>query len=276
MQKSVVFSVFILITFGSKMHSQVTMLSSNPMKKKQFIAYTSFKYYKTQNKYNWTDNKYYQIPDVDKVGNASMLAMMGYGVTNKLAMYIQYPIFGQLNNNEHSFYDGEILLMSRYAIIPSSSEKTGLTLIGALRFPTTTDDNHPFADNTVDFIFGEIFSTAWYHNWRTHIKSEFYINTKNSKNENPGEEFRVCLKQDLKLGKIKFYLANMYSYKFNNRNEKNEIIVNTQKQRLLHLLGAEYVIKNSFRIKPKFQIFSIGKGGTIFRKKLILELFYYF
>ena len=257
MKKRVVFFVFILIIIGNKTQSQVTILSSNPMKQKQFLAYTNFQYYKTQNKYNWTDHKYYPIPDADRVGKAGMLAMMGYGVTNKLAIYIQYPIYDQVKNNEHAFYDGEAVLMSRYAIIPSSAEKTGLTLIGALRFPTTTVDNNPFGDNTVDFIFGKILSTAWYHNWRTHIKSEFLINTKNSKNENPGEEFRIVIKQDLKLGKIKFYLTNRYSYQLNNRDEDNEIIENTQKQKLLHLLGADYTIKKCFHIKPKFQIFSM-------------------
>ena len=232
MKKRDVLLVCILIMLGNKTHSQVTMLSSNPMQKNQFIAYISCQYCKTHDTYNWTYNTYEQIPIDDRVGIFSMLTMMGYGVTDKLSMYVQYPIYDQGINSEHSFYGGEFVLMSRYAIIPSSSEKTGLTLIGALRFPTTAADYHPFADNTIDLIFGEIFSTAWYGNWRTHIKSELYINTRSSLNENPGEIFRVLLKQDLKLGKIKFYLNNIYSYKCNNRDENNEIIVNTQKQSL--------------------------------------------
>jgi len=252
------------------------MLSSNPMIKNQFIVYTSIQYYKIHDKYNWNDHKYYPIPDAERVGNTSAIAMMGYGLTNKLAMYIQYPIYNQVKNNEHTFYDGEAVLMSRYAIIPSSPEKTGLTLIGALKFPTAFVDNNPFADNTVDLIFGEIFSTAWYKNWRTHIKSEFYINTKKSNNYNPGEEFRIILKQEYKLGKFKFYLTNRYSYQFNSRDKENVIVENTQKQKLLHLLGVKYSIKKRFHIKPKVQVFSIGKGGTIFRDKFILELFYYF
>ncbi len=275
MKRIIAFFVLLFIITGNRVVSQVTVLSSNPMKKNQVLTYAAFQYFKTHDKYDWTDNKFHPIPDANRVGNLSLLAMVGYGLTNNFALYLQYPVYDQVKNSEHNFYDGEAVLMGRYAIIPSSSDKTGLTLIGAVEFPTTFVEDNPYASSSVDFIFGEIMSTAWYHNCRTHVKSEYSVNRKGSGDENPGDEFRIIIKQDFKLWKIKIFLINQYQYQFVDRNEENQVIENTQKQRLLHLLGAEYVLKD-IHLRPKFQMFSVGQGGSVFRGKFIFDLYYYF
>jgi len=270
------FIVFALILFGGELRAQVTMLSSNPLKKGQVMAFTSFQFFEGHNKYDWNSRSWNVIPKADRTSTASLLTMVGYGVTSKLSMYLQYPVYEQIKNNNFTFNQGEITVMARYAIIPSSAQKSGLTLIGAVRLPTAPTADNPFADGGVDFIVGEIFSTKWYGNWRTHIKSAYYMNTKNTTDENPGDELQVFLKQDYKLGRVKLYLNNIFNYQSKKRSAANEIVDNTQTYRIFHLLGAEFNVKNKFFIKPKIQIPSYAQGGTKFQEKFILDLIYYF
>jgi hypothetical protein len=262
--------------FRIELRAQVTMLSSNPLKKKQVMAFTSFQFFEGHDKYDWNSHSWNVIPETDRTSTASLLTMVGYGVTSKLSMYLQYPVYEQIKNNNFTFNQGEITLMSRYAIIPSSAQTSGLTLIGAVRLPTAPTTNNPYADGSVDFVVGEILSTKWFGNWRTHIKSAWYLNTKNAIGENPGDELQVFLKQDYKLGRVKLYLNNIVNYQSKKRNALSETVPNTQNYRVFHLLGAEYIVKNKFFIKPKIQIPSYAKGGTKFQEKFILDLIYYF
>jgi hypothetical protein len=273
--KRILFILFALILLGGELHSQVTMLSSNPIKKSQIMAFTSFQFFEGYDKYDWNSNSWIVIPEADRTSTASLLTMVGYGVTSKLSIYLQYPVYEQIKNNNCTFNQGEITVMSRYAIIPSSAQKSGLTLIGAVRLPSAPTTNNPFADGSVDFTVGEIFSTKWYGNWRTHIKSAFYMNTKNEIEENPGDELQIFLKQDYKLGRVKLYLNNIFNYQSKKRNRANEIVENTQTHRIFHLLGAEFSVQNKFLIKPKIQIPSYAKGGSKFKEKFILDLIYY-
>lgn len=270
------FILLALTLLGGELQSQVTMLSSNPLKKNQVMAFTSFQFFEGHDKYDWNSNSWNVIPEADRTSTASLLTMVGYGVTSKLAMYLQYPVYEQIKNNNFPFNQGEITVMSRYAIIPSSAQKSGLTLIGAVRLPTATTKNNSFADGSVDFIVGEIFSTKWYGNWRTHIKSAYYINTKNAIDENPGDEFQFYWKLDYKWGKVKFYTNNSLALLTKKTNAASEEVDNSHSLRLLHQLGMEYVVKNSFYIKPKIQIPSYAQGGTKFQEKFILDLIYYF
>jgi len=240
------------------------------------MAFASLQFFEGHDKYDWNNNSWNVIPEADRTSTASLLTMIGYGVTNKLSMYLQYPIYDQIKNNNYTFYQGEITVMSRYAIIPSSAQKSGLTLIGAVRLPTAPTKNNSFADGSVDFIVGQIFSTKWYGNWRTHLKSSYFMNTKNTVDENPGDELQVFLKQDYKWGRVKLYLNNILNYQSKKRNAASEIAPNTQNYRVFHLLGAEYIVKNKFFIKPKIQLPSFAQGGTKFREKFILDLIYYF
>lgn len=274
--KKIFFILFTLFLFGGELRSQVTMLSSNPLKKNQVIAFTSFQFFEGHDKYDWNSHSWNVIAETDRTSTASLLTMVGYGVTSKLSMYLQYPIYEQIKNNNFTFNHGEITAMTRYAIISSSGKKSGLTLIGAVRLPTAPTKNNSFADGSVDFIVGEIFSTKWYGNWRTHIKSAYYINTKNVIDENPGDEFQFYWKLDYKWGKVKFYTNNSIAYLTKKTNSTNEKVDNSQSFRLLHQLGMEYVVKNSFYIKPKIQMPSYAKGGTRFQEKFILDLIYYF
>lgn len=273
--KRLFFILFAIILLGGELQSQVTMLSSNPLKENQVMAFTSFQFFEEHDKYDWNSTSWNMIPEADRTSTTSLLTMVGYGVTSKLSMYLQYPVYEQIKNNNFTFNQGEITVMSRYAIIPSSAQKTGMTLIGAIRLPTAPTTNNPFADGSVDFFVGEIFSTKWYSNWRTHIKSAYYINKKNAIDENPGNELQIFIKQDYKLGKVKLYLNNILNYQSKKRNAVDKIVENTQTYRIFHLLGAEFNIKNKFYIKPKIQIPSYAQGGTKFQKKFIIDLIYY-
>jgi hypothetical protein len=82
----------------------------------------------------------------------------------------------------------------------------------------------------MEIIVGEIFSTKWYNNWRTHIKSDFTFNIKHVDEAKSGNDLNIFLKQNYKLGKIKFALVNQYYYHFKNENNKSEILDNTQKK----------------------------------------------
>jgi hypothetical protein len=268
------FVTFALLPFST--FAQVSMFSSNPLKKKQFVFFNQTQYFEKTSKYDWSAKDFNKLSDALKVNSTSLLPMIGYGINDKLSAFMQYPLYWDTQNGSTNFYQGDMVLMSRYAIIPSSSSKTGLTLIGALRIPTADYQNNPYADGSLDFIVGEIFSTKWIGNFRTHLKSEFYINTKNKLGENPGEELRVFLKQDYRINKeLKFYINNIYTYQAKKKNEYDILVDNSQTHRILHIFGAEYSINNTFVIKPKVQIPSYGMGGSLFNSKLILDFVYY-
>lgn len=202
--------------------------------------------------------------------------MVGYGFNNKLSAYIQYPLYFDVQNGQTKFFQGDMVLMTRYALLPANANKTGLTLIGALRLPTADYINNPYADGSVDIILGEIFSTKWSGNFKTHLKSEYYINTKNRLNVNPGDEFRFFYKQDYRINKnLKFYVNNIYTYQGKNQDSSGKLVDKTQTHRVLHIFGSEYSFNNAFVIKPKIQIPSYGVGGSLFNTKLILDLVYY-
>ena len=113
-------------------------------------------------------------------------------------------------------------------------------------------------------------------NWRTHIKSEFFINNKNAENENPGESIKVVLKQDYKWNKFKFYIANKFTYTSEKKDSDNSIINNSYKYSLLHLFGVNYSITKQFKIQSKYQFPSMVKGGSKYNQKLLLSFVYYF
>jgi len=267
----------LFITIQFRAFTQVTMFSSNPLKKNQFVFFNQTQYLEKNSKYDWNSNKYYMLSDAQKVKSTSLLPMIGYGINNRLSAFVQLPLYWDTQNRSTNFYQGDMVFMSRYAIIPSSSSKTGLTLIGALRIPTANYQNNPYSDGGLDFIVGEIFSTKWMGNFRTHLKSEFYINTPNKLNENQGEELRVFLKQDYRLNKnLKFYINNIYTYQSKKLDSQNILVENSQTHRILHIFGAEYSFNNTFVLKPKIQIPSYGVGGSLFDYKLILDLVYYY
>ncbi len=277
MTKRLLIVTFILTELIFNVNAQTTMLSSNPLKKHEVLLFNMYQFYETTTKYNWKTEQWDKLNDTLQQSFHKTLPMVGYGITDKLSMFVQFPMSNFIQNEGNTFYFDDILLMTRYAVIPSSSSKTGLTLIGAVRLPTgKTGTNKNFSDGSTDIIIGEIFSTKWYGNWRTHIKSDFTLNTKNVNDETLGNEMNLIWKQDYKWKNLKFSLTNQYYYQAK-KLDKNDVRVDqTQKERLTHLIQAEYQCSNGFIIKPKFQIPSYSVGGSNYSYKLILELVYKF
>jgi hypothetical protein len=265
-----------LIFFSVQSFGQTTMMSSNPLKKNEVLLYNTYQFYENTSKYNWNIEQWDDLNDSLGQSFHKDLPMVGYGITNKLAFYAQFPMQYFEQDQEYQLYFNDILLMSRYAIIPSSGSKSGLTLIGALRLPTAKTGEKNYSDGSWDFIVGEIYSTKWYNNWRTHIKSDFTFNTKNIDDAKSGNDLNIFLKQDYKLGKIKFALVNQYYHHFKNENNKGEIVDNTQKNRLTHLMLVKYRMANGLILKPKFQIPSYVIGGSKYDYKFVFEVYYRF
>lgn len=251
------------------------MMSSNPLKKKEVLFWGTYQFYTNSEKYDWTSGEWEDIDNSLQHSYHKALPMVGYGLTEKLAMYAQFPMSYFIQPEENTFYFDDIVLMSRYAIIPSSGTKSGLTLLGAVRLPTgKTGDNKNFSDGSIDFAIGEIYSTKWYSNWRTHIKSNYIFNTKNATDERMGNEVAIFLKQDYKLGDVKICLVNQYSHQFNKRNAEGEMVENSYKTRISHTFLVEYKLKNGLTLKPKFQIPGYAKGGSNSDFKFIFEVYY--
>jgi len=275
--KKQLFSLLILlIVITNNSNAQVTMFSANPLKKGQFVFFNQTQYFEKSSKYNWNTKEFTDLADTLKTDSYSLLPMVGYGLNERLSFFVQYPLYFDRQNDVTKFYQGDVMLMARYAIFSATSNKSGILLIGGLRLPTADYHNNPYADGSVDVFLGEIFSTKWYGDFKTHLKSEYYFNTKNKLNENPGDEFRFFFKQDYRFTKkFKVYMNNIYTYQSKKRNSLNELVDNTQQHRILHIIGGEYIFNDVFVVKPKVQAPSYGVGGSLFNTKFILDFVYY-
>ena len=261
---------------SSPVHGQTTMFSARPLAKGEACLFTMVNYNKTVKRYDWTSRSWAMLSENEISLNLRVLPMAGYGITGRLSLFIQYPVYDQVRDNIHTVKQGDLLLMSRYALIPASSRNTGLTLIGALNLPTAPAADNPYADGSTGIILGEIFSTRWYGRWRTHIKSEFCFYTRDSGGIYPGREIKLLWKQDLSLGKIKLFTVNQYAARGKRRDENREVMLNTQNYRLLHLIGVDKEIAEGLNLKLKAQVPSKAAGGSMYKQRYILDLAYYF
>ncbi|WP_421919455.1 hypothetical protein [Marinifilum sp.] len=269
--------LLLVSTFLLPIHlpAQTMMFSANPLKKNELCAFVRFQHFETKEKYNWNLNEWQDLTADKETVKSMYLPMIGYGINHKLSAFAQFPIYRQIQNHISDSYFNEILLMSRYALIPASGKKSGISLIGAFRFPTESAAHNPFADGSIDIILGEIFSTKWYGKWRTHIKSEYAITTKNDAKINPGDEFKVLLKQGYKWWNIQLYGITKYIRKFKSRNLDDSKVDHSQSYKLVHLLGADWKIYKNFIFKSRIEIPSIAKGGSNYHQKFSCDLVYY-
>jgi hypothetical protein len=134
--KKIFLVVFFANVFVFKVHGQTTMMSANPLKKKEVLLYNTYQFFENSSKYDWNSKQWNNLADSLEQIFHKTLPMLGYGITDRLSVYVQFPVNYFEQTRGYKFYFNDILLMSRYAIIPSSGSKTGLTLIGASRLPT--------------------------------------------------------------------------------------------------------------------------------------------
>lgn len=268
--------IALLSLFVMSVFAQTTMMSSNPLKKNEVVLWNNYQYFQNTEKYDWNSEQWKSIDDSQVQTFHKVLPMIGYGITNKLSAYIQMPFsyFDLPNGNE--FYFDDIVLMSRYVLTPSSGTKSGITAIGAVRLPTGKTGETNYSDGSFDLIIGEIFSTKWYNNWRTHVKSDFTITGKNINDENPGNEFNLFLKQDYKVENLTLILNNQFNHQFDKKDSDNTTVENTSKTRIIHKFIVDYKLKNGLQIRPGIDVISYAVGGSKYNAKLFFELIYKF
>lgn len=273
--KKLLIILLVLVNFGSTIIAQTFMLSSNPLKKSEMQLYDASQYYEITKQYDWKTEEWKSLAEDKRQSFIKTLPMVGFGVTDKLALYAQMPASYYTENGENYLYFEDMLLMTRYAIIPSSKSKSGITLIGAVRLPTgKTGSNKQYSDGSYDYILGGIYSSKFYGKWRTHFKTDYTFNTEGTNLEKAGNEFNLLWKQDYSLGFGKIAIINQY-YNQAKKQDKDEVIVNnTQKSRITHTLEFEYKFKNGLFARPKILIPSYSEGGQNFTYKFILELNY--
>ncbi|GEM_PF-7039425 len=256
--------------------AQTMMFSANPLKEKQILAFVGSQYYTNDQKYDWTSGDWQSLSGNKEVTNVRIIPMLGYGITSRLALYLQFPSYIQNKDDQSTTYPGDMLSMFRYNILKASSKKTGLTLLGGARFPTAEHIENPFADGNVEVFLGEIFSTKYYGRWRTHIKSTYFISPDNAYHENPGDQLQVVAKQDFKMGSFKLYGSQQFVY-VSAREDKNEqMVAHSEKYRLIHLLGLNYFFNKHLWLESKFLFPSWAKGGSLYHEKFIFNLVYKF
>ncbi len=276
LMKKTLYLAFIINIIFLKSFGQTTMMSSNPLKKNEVLLFNTYQFYENSSKYNWNTEQWEHLNDSLHQSFHKDLPMVGYGISDRLSLYAQFPVNYFEQDQQYQWYFDDIVLMSRYAIIPSSGSKSGLTLIGALRLSTGKTGEKNYSDGSWDIIVGEIFSTKWYNNWRTHIKSDFTINTKSVEETKSGNDLNIFLKQDYWIGNIKFALVNQYNHHFKNLDVDGNFVENTQKSRLTHLLLVEYKLTNGLTLKPKFQVPGYAVGGSKYDYKFVFEIYYRF
>jgi hypothetical protein len=265
----------IVLLLPFQLFAQTTMFSANPLRKKQVCTFVRYQHFEIKEKYDWSMNDWKDLTsDKEKVRNM-YLPMLGYGINDKLSVFAQFPIYSQVQNHISNTYFNEILLMTRYALFPASGKKTGINLVGAFRFPTKSTINNPFADGSIDVLLGEIFSTKWYGKWRTHIKSEYAITTKNDANFNPGDEFKILLKQNYQLWHIQLYGITKYMHKFKSHDLNDHKVNKSQSYKLVSSLGVDWKILKNFIFKSRIEIPIIAKGGSLYHQKFSCDLVYY-
>ena len=259
--------VSLLALFCLPLNAQVLWRSAKCMKKGQFIAMGEWFFFDYTNKYldkKWEDNSNDQFM-------WGFDFMFGYAPLDNWELMVHVPyLFKGISNDtgldENVTGAGDIYLKTRYGIIPWSKDKHGLALLACLRLPTGIDDEEVVfcncGDGTIDYSLAGIFSTAWRHNFRGHLKINYWINGENEDKIKPGNELKFILKLDRNFSK-KIMAFTTYIYYNQADKEDHEVTVaNTDKIRHNFVIGGVYKPIPGLFIRPKVVFPIDGKNGV--------------
>lgn len=274
-----VFWVFCLPT-----NAQVLWRSAKTMKKGSVIAMAQWYSMDFTKKYiddDWKNNPSDQL-------NWGFQTMFGYAVTDRFETMVHIPYYFKSHRDDASSIDtyeqgiGDVWIKTRLGVLPWAKNKHGLALTTTLRLPTGSKiGDHKFCycgDGSTDFALGGIFSTAWMHDFRGHLKLNYWFNQKNFNEVDIGDEMKLIVKLDRNFHK-KFMGFTTYIYysKLSNKNvPAGTIIQNIDKKRHYFVIGGVYKPKKGVFVRPKIS-FAIGGEKLInFTFKPMLDFWYVF
>ncbi len=274
-------SVVLLLVVSGLSRAQVHWRSAKTMPKGSYLVMASWYYTDFTKFYDWNVEEWKDLPSDSSRTYWGFNTMFGYAITDRLEAHVHVPITFKSAENDtikrSSSGLGDIYLKSRYSVLPWAKDRHGLTLTGALRFPTGDEEASPaLGDGTTDFAIGEIFTTAWMNNFRGHIKAGYWFNGKNDDEVNIGDEFKLILKLDRKLSpKVMPFMTYIY-YSQTKKETDAGIVANSQKIRHYFVLGGVYKPIEGMFIRPKVVMPIGGEGGSLYAFKPLIDFWYIF
>ena len=274
----------LLLSLTSLTYAQVLWLSAANLKQGKIIAMTEF-YYSSLNKiYDTADEKWIDNPDTKSEWGFN--SMIGYGITDRFDALIHIPFRNIAFENEDGTVEkdamgvGDIWLKSQFAVIPWSKDKNGLAFLSTISLPTgSLKDDFTLGSGRIDFAIGEIFSTKWTHNWRGHIKANYWFsqNTGGTSGKDVGDNYEVILKIDKFFTKTAFaFVVFNYTQKWKDQTAAGIHTAWTQKSRYVIQPGITYIPKPGLFIRPKVAIPVSGEVGEMNDYKILVDVWYVF
>ena len=292
---AVVLTIILIMVFCAPADAQILWRGAKTMNQGSVITMAEWYLMNYTNSYDWTNEEWVDFPDDQKSLVWGFETMFGYAVTDNWEAMIHVPIVFKSSETptliptippttEITKLDasgiGDIYLKTRYAVIPWAKDHHGVTLTGALRFPTGDEEaDIALGDGGTDIGLGGMFSSAWMGGkHRGHLKANYWINGENddSLKTKTGNQLKVLVKYDYNLSeKVMPFLVYSFLSQGETENDGNSID-NTNITRHVLILGANWNLKTGMVVRPKLAFPIGGEGGSIYGFEPVLDFWYIF
>ena len=207
---------------------------------------------------------------------------ISYGISDKLEATIQLLSMTQRDNiyGNYNSGQGDFIVSTRYAVLPWSVDKSGISLAGGIRMG---NNDGRFTDKSTDYLFGGLYSTKWLGNVRINLDLQYWINGKGydaalkADGVHIGNANSIFPSLDLKLLN-KFMISSGLKYYIKGVNEdSNGDISNSEIRRLSYIFDITFAASQRLYFKSGFCAPSwtnLDKGGYMSTGKLIIDLWY--
>lgn len=275
-------AMILLVMLSGTAHAQCLWRGAKTMPKGSAIVMAEWYLMNFTKAYDWIGEEYKDFSSGREATTWGFETMFGYAITDRLEAHLHVPIVFKSSTTPPaeevtSSGIGDMYFKARYAVMPWSKKKHGLTLTGSLRFATGDDEAPPaLGDGTTDFGMGMIFSTRWKNKFRGHLKVNYWLNGENDNNINIGDELKLIVKLDRNLNpKVMPFLTYIY-YSQSERENDGVTVDNSQKSRHYVCLGGVWKPKPGLFIRPKVSFPLSGEGGILFDYKPMIDIWYVF
>ncbi|MCF7810850.1 transporter [bacterium] len=268
-----------LLVISIPADAQILWRGAKTMKKGSMICMAEWYYMNFTKKWDTASEEWKDLPSGTSSSKWGFETMFGYAITDQWEAHLHIPILfinsddGATETSESGISD--MYLKTRYAVIPWAKDKHGLTLTGALRFPTG-DKDKGLGDGSTDFALGAILSTKWFGKSRGHLKANYWINGENEDKDKAGNELKIIIKYDYNFNPKFMGFASVTPYFQSEKEENGTAKVDSDKTRYTLTLGGCYKPKPGMFVRPKLGLPLGGKTGMNFSFKPMLDFWYVF
>lgn len=269
--------------------------SAATLKQGQYIVMTQFYYMDFAKTFDTAEEEWKDYNDSKT--ECGFQSMIGYGVTDRMEALIHIPFrsisYESANGSvkKDAMGVGDIWLKTRIAILPWSKDRHGLTFLSTLSLPTgAVKTENSLGSGKIGYAMGGIFSTKWMHDFRGHIKMNYWFNQKGyyykvSKvvedyvlhSKDFGDTFEMILKLDRNFNKkLMGFCCFVHTKKWKDRTAPGVVTAWSHKTRYILQPGVVYKPIPGLFIRPKIAFAIGGEVGTNYTLKPMVDVWYVF